>query len=109
MRASFRPPFVCATVYNTFERERERGVKIVRDHFMERAHRIVRSIIVREIFAVTKEEGGMDFRYICLFEKSEKGTERNESFLIDTSLFLKLLSSICLVFSIIFHYTYTDK
>lgn len=96
MRASFRPPFVCATVYNTFERERERGVKIVRDHFMERAHRIVRSIIVREIFAVTKEEGGMDFRYICLFEKSE----RNESFLIDTSLFLKLLSSICLIFSI---------
>ena len=70
----------------------------MRDHFMERAHRIVRSIIVREIFAVTKE--GMDFRYICLFEKSEKGTERNESFLIDTSLFLKLLSSICLVFSI---------
>ena len=68
----------------------------MRDHFMERAHRIVRSIIVREIFAVTKEEGGMDFRYICLFEKSE----RNESFLIDTSLFLKLLSSICLIFSI---------
>lgn len=58
MDASFRPPIYLLPL------GRGRGVKIARDHFMERAHR-TRSIIVREIFVLVRGEFHI---WICLLK-----------------------------------------